>query len=383
MVRCPQCQSDLSRLPAIPQQCPECGQCLEGQVGDDDNDPGTNLGSGEFDVSIVDRTASSGEFSWQDGSSGAAPNAADDPGKTVQSDEFEAVDVDRTVQSEDSSWTNDLSPASPNATVESDPAVDSEVVDPGANDRTVQSDEFSWQQDPAGAPPTSAGDATRTVAKDDFNAARGDQTMQSDEFALSDADMRGGLPADPGSDRTVMSDEWSSPGADQTMLSDELPPDAVKTMQTLWSGAVQGPTHPGMSIKGANLGPAGSGSTLVIKQRRLSTLGESPVANKDTEYELIRVLGEGGMGVVYDARQTSVDRSVAIKMLKPRTSSDERQQQKFLAEAVVTGDLDHPNIVPIYDVGKSEHGLLFYAMKKVKGTPWMKLLPQKSQTENL
>src|SRR5258708_40245390 len=70
-------------------------------------------------------------------------------------------------------------------------------------------------------------------------------------------------------------------------------------------------------------------------------------------------------------------------MLKPKTAGDEKQRQKFLAEAVVTGELDHPNIVPIYDVGTSERGLLFYSMKKVKGAPWMKLIQQKSTTENL
>src|SRR5437868_11485744 len=138
-----------------------------------------------------------------------------------------------------------------------------------------------------------------------------------------------------------------------------------------------------MTIKGATSGPQATGSVLVIKQRQLSSPGEKSVPNKQAEYELIRVLGEGGMGVVYDARQTSVDRSVAIKMLKPKTSTDERQRQKFLAEAVVTGDLDHPNIVPIYDVGTSERGLLFYAMKKVKGIPWMKSLPEKSPAANL
>src|SRR5207237_4087736 len=44
---------------------------------------------------------------------------------------------------------------------------------------------------------------------------------------------------------------------------------------------------------------------------------------------------------------------------------------------------DHPNIVPIYDVGTSERGLLFYSMKKVKGTPWMKLIQQKDVSDNL
>src|SRR4029077_1491168 len=138
-----------------------------------------------------------------------------------------------------------------------------------------------------------------------------------------------------------------------------------------------------MTVKGRTLGKDSGKSSLVIRERSLSNPGEQAPAGASPEYELIKVLGEGGMGVVYDAKQMSVDRSVAVKMLKPKTAGDEKQRQKFLAEAVVTGELDHPNIVPIYDVGTSERGLLFYSMKKVKGTPWMKLIQQKSIPENL
>ena len=88
------------------------------------------------------------------------------------------------------------------------------------------------------------------------------------------------------------------------------------------------------------------------------------------DYELIKELGQGGMGVVMPARQASIDRTVAFKRIKPAEAGKAQSRQKFLAEAVVTGDLEHPNIVPIYDVGKDESGTLFYAMKHVKGTPW-------------
>ena len=74
------------------------------------------------------------------------------------------------------------------------------------------------------------------------------------------------------------------------------------------------------------------------------------------DYELLETIGEGGMGVVYAARQASIDRTVAVKMLKPATAQKPEQREKFLTEAVVTGDLDHPNIVPIYDLGTNESG---------------------------
>ncbi|MFM7073231.1 MAG: protein kinase domain-containing protein, partial [Planctomycetota bacterium] len=123
---------------------------------------------------------------------------------------------------------------------------------------------------------------------------------------------------------------------------------------------------------------------LVIQPRALTSemlLGRQPGRG---DYNLTRKLGEGGMGVVYAAEQSSIRRSVALKMLKGGGGSREAaQREKFLAEAVVTGDLEHPNIVPIYDLGRDEKGAVFYAMKHVKGTPWDKLLPKKSVVENV
>jgi WD40 repeat protein len=124
--------------------------------------------------------------------------------------------------------------------------------------------------------------------------------------------------------------------------------------------------------------------TLVIQRRILradrSQIGE-PVSRSD--YDLLKKLGEGGMGVVFSARQQSIRRVVALKMLKARNTHEVKQREKFLAEAVITGDLEHPNIVPIYDLGRDEDGAIFYAMKCVNGTPWDKLIHAKSQLENL
>ena len=91
------------------------------------------------------------------------------------------------------------------------------------------------------------------------------------------------------------------------------------------------------------------------------------------------------MGVVY-CRAASLDRSPRWRSrcsspTTPRITNDQRE--KFLSEAVVTGDLDHPNIVPIYDLGANETGALFYSMKRVEGTPWSKVLASKSLGENL
>lgn len=101
------------------------------------------------------------------------------------------------------------------------------------------------------------------------------------------------------------------------------------------------------------------------------------------EYEVVNELGAGAMGVVYRARQTSLNRDVAIKSLKPNSRNSEHDQAMFVSEAVVTSNLVHPNIVPIHDLGRTDDGKLFYAMKQVSGTPWNEMIRDNSLEENL
>ena len=84
------------------------------------------------------------------------------------------------------------------------------------------------------------------------------------------------------------------------------------------------------------------------------------------DYELVRELARGGMGVVYQAVQTSLGRTVAVKMILAGEFASAIQVQRFFAEARSVATLDHPNIVPVYDVGE-HHGLHFFSMKLVEG----------------
>jgi serine/threonine protein kinase len=77
-----------------------------------------------------------------------------------------------------------------------------------------------------------------------------------------------------------------------------------------------------------------------------------------TRYELISVLGRGGMGTVYLARDTILDREVALKIVEP---SDQVNEARVLAR------LEHPGIVPVHDFGELPDGRQFYAMKRVRG----------------
>ncbi|MGQ0633080.1 MAG: protein kinase domain-containing protein [Planctomycetaceae bacterium] len=367
MIRCPHCQFDLVQLDLLPDNCPQCGRSLSSRGGVSPVDRTVS------DTGDADRPESQPTIDSVASADSHRSDAAAEGGATVASDEW-SDPIAKTVQSEEGSALFDEAAEAVRASQENDQTVASDEWAPESVAQTVQSDEFT-SSGPAGG--SSQIEAAQTVESHEADDPALSQTVHSNEFSLQES------PAAASDDKTIAADDWSVPESGHTLLTEELDQQEIKTMQTLWSGGLHQGTNPHMTIKGLTRGAGGAGSTLVIKSRQLASPGEKAPKGREAEYELIRVLGEGGMGIVYDARQTSVDRSVAVKMLKPKTAGDDRQRQKFLAEAVVTGDLDHPNIVPIYDVGSSERGLLFYAMKKVKGTPWMKLLPEKSLAENL
>ena len=93
-----------------------------------------------------------------------------------------------------------------------------------------------------------------------------------------------------------------------------------------------------------------------------------------TRYEVLQEIGRGGSGVVYRARQTRLMRDIALK--KARKSQIDRPHARpaFISEALITGVLDHPNVVPIYDLVDTEDGESAIAMKRVCGTSWKELL---------
>ena len=117
--------------------------------------------------------------------------------------------------------------------------------------------------------------------------------------------------------------------------------------------------------------------------------GESPMVSDDTQmavndrstgaglqvgtrvgyfgdYELLKVLGEGGMGIVYKARQLSLNRSVALKMIRAARFPSAEEVRRFHNEAEAVARLDHPNIVPIFEVGRYEDQH-YFSMKLIGG----------------
>src|SRR5215211_961469 len=90
-------------------------------------------------------------------------------------------------------------------------------------------------------------------------------------------------------------------------------------------------------------------------------------------YEIIDVLGRGGMAAVYRAHDTALRRDVALKILYPQFAGDTALVERFQREAVLAAGLDHPHILPIYDVGEAD-GLVYIAMRLLSGRSFADIL---------
>ena len=84
-------------------------------------------------------------------------------------------------------------------------------------------------------------------------------------------------------------------------------------------------------------------------------------------YRILREIGRGGMGVVYEAVQVATGRKVALKVLPISSAMDPRQIERFRIEGQAAAALDHPHIVPVFEIG-CENGIHFYAMRFVEGS---------------
>jgi serine/threonine-protein kinase len=108
-----------------------------------------------------------------------------------------------------------------------------------------------------------------------------------------------------------------------------------------------------------------------------------PVLAVGTEiagYRVESFISRGGMAVIYRAHDRRLGRRVALKLLAPELSQDERFQQRFLRESRLAASLDHPNIIPIYEAGEAS-GLLYIVMRYVEGSDMKELIDREGPLE--
>jgi len=123
------------------------------------------------------------------------------------------------------------------------------------------------------------------------------------------------------------------------------------------------------------------GDRISIGDTVMEFVGDSagkPIDFEIPGYQIIDRLGEGGMGVVYKARQVSMDRTVALKVLSEKYSANSEFIDRFIREARAAGRLNHPNVIHVHDVSKAG-GRYFFSMEHIDGPTVKALLKEKGR----
>ncbi len=100
-------------------------------------------------------------------------------------------------------------------------------------------------------------------------------------------------------------------------------------------------------------------------------------------YRILRKLGEGGMGSVYEAENLSIARRVAIKVLHPSCSNEPESLARFYNEARAANLIDHPSVVQVLDYGRKEDGCAYFVMELLKGETLRSRIDRSQQTTEI
>ena len=122
----------------------------------------------------------------------------------------------------------------------------------------------------------------------------------------------------------------------------------------------------------ATKAPSGDSSSAPDPQSRIDPYSTKipsvgTATSSGVRFQVLRPLNQGGMGVVSVALDKELDRSIALKEIRESAADDREYRARFLAEAEITGKLEHPGIIPIYGLGTYSDGRPFYAMRLIRG----------------
>ena len=148
---------------------------------------------------------------------------------------------------------------------------------------------------------------------------------------------------------------------------------AAQRFATIWAAQELASRTAQLDLGGTLLPPPSSDDqALALRVASLPKLTQ-PANDAPPELALGATIGEGGMGVVRAARQLALGREVAVKSLRVGQATPDAIR-KLLHEALITGSLEHPDIIPVYALGQNEDGAPMLVMKRVEGTGWSAVL---------
>ena len=123
-----------------------------------------------------------------------------------------------------------------------------------------------------------------------------------------------------------------------------------------------------------------SDAAAIAAQLELDLPSDQQEIIQSDRYLVGNLIGKGGMGLVYHAYDEAFDREVALKVLLRDYQSRDESRNRFFQEARTTAKLQHPGIVSVYDMGLSDDGQPYFAMKLVRGTTLRDLLKNENDT---
>src|SRR5918997_7111588 len=109
-------------------------------------------------------------------------------------------------------------------------------------------------------------------------------------------------------------------------------------------------------------------------------MADAAIGSEISGHRLEAVAGRGGMGVVYKATQTKLNRTVALKLISAELAEDESFRERFEHESQIAAQIEHPNVIPLYEAGEAD-GQLYITMRYVEGTDLRAMIARRGRLD--